>query len=174
MNGLRKSTRARKPVTTIDQNLDDDDDAFMTPKPKKSIERVSKKRPSTDDNDELDLITPKKRAKKKTSTKSTSKTSPYFNTKPTDKKPDSSPIKETKKTRKPRSKNIHTTIDENTKLSNDSTSVTTKQRTSPTDDSDSDDDDDTCWENVPSKPNEEMVIQKVIFRRNCSQRIALL
>lgn len=179
MSDLRKSTRIRKPVTTIDQNLDDDDDhdAFITPKPKKSIERVSKKRPSTDDNDELELITPKKRPRKKT----TAKTSPYFNTKPTEKKTDSPPIKETKKTRKPRSKKINTSIDENTALSNDATSVPTKSKsplnlfsierissleTTASDDSDSDDDDDDGWENVQTKPNEEMAIQKVISGRN--------
>jgi hypothetical protein len=112
MSGLRKSTRIRKPITTIDQNLDDDDDdAFITPKPTKSIQRVSDKRPSTDDYDEQELTTPKKRQKKKPST--TTKTSPYFNT---EKKADS-PIK---KTRKPRGKKVNISIDENT------TSVTSK------------------------------------------------
>jgi hypothetical protein len=126
MSGLRKSTRIRKPITTIDQNLDDDDDdAFITPKPKKSIQRVSDKRPSTDDYDEQELITPKKKQKKKPST--TTKTSPYFNTKSPEKKI-SSTIKETKKPRKPRAKKVKATFDENTTLSNDSTSVTSKRK----------------------------------------------
>jgi hypothetical protein len=128
MSGLRKSTRIRKPITTIDQNLDDDDDddnAFITPKLKKSIDRVSDKRPSTDDYDEQELITPKKRQKKKPST--TTKTSPYFNTKSTEKKTDS-PIKKIKKPRKPRSKKANVDIDENTTLSNDTTSVTSKRK----------------------------------------------
>ena len=190
MSDLRKSTRIRKPVTSIDQNLDDDDDrdAFITPKPKKSIERVSKKRPSTDDNDELELITSKKRPRKKTSTTTTAKTSPYFNTKPTEKKTDSAPIKEAKKTRKLRSKKINTSIDENTTLSNDTTSMTTKSKsigslfsierisslaTTASDDSDSDDDDDG-WENVQTKPNEEIAIQQVISGGNSYRRTALL
>jgi hypothetical protein len=127
MSGLRKSTRIRKPITTIDQNLDDDDDdnAFITPKLKKSIDRVSDKRPSTDDYDEQELITPKKRQKKKPST--TTKISPYFNTKSTEKKTDS-PIKKIKKPRKPRSKKSNVDIDENTTLSNDTTSVTSKRK----------------------------------------------
>lgn len=131
MSGLRKSTRIRKPVTTIDQNLDDEDDhdAFIAPKMKKSIERLSNKRPSTDvDNDESDFITPKKRQRKKPTEKSTAKTSPYFNTKPTEKKSISPPKKETKKTRKPRAKKVNISIDENTTLSNDATSVTTKSK----------------------------------------------
>jgi hypothetical protein len=126
MSGLRKSTRLRKPITTIDQNLDDDDDAFITPKPKKSITRVSNKRPSTEDNDEQEKITPKKRQKQKSST---TKTSPYFNTKSPEKKTNS-PSKETKKIIKPKGKKktekVNISIDENTTLSNDNTSVTTK------------------------------------------------
>ena len=127
MNGLRKSTRIRKPVmTTIDQNLDDevDRDVIVAPKTKKSIERISNKRPSTDDNDELNFITPKKRPRQKSSAKSTTKTSPYFNTKPTENKSTSSPIKETKKARKPRAKKTTTSINENTTLS----AVTTKSK----------------------------------------------
>jgi hypothetical protein len=115
MSGLRKSSRLRKPISTIDQNLEDDeDDAFITPKPKKSIKSQSNKRPSTD-NDEQEMITPKKRQKKKAS-----KTSPYFNTKLPEKKTDSS-IKAAKKPVK--QKKI--SIDENTTLS---TSVTTKSK----------------------------------------------
>ena len=127
MSGLRKSTRIRKPVmTTIDQNLDDevDRDVIVAPKTKKSIERICNKRPSTDDNDELDFITPKKRPRQKSSAKSTTKTSPYFNTKPTENKSNSSPIKETKKARKPRAKKTTTSINENTTLS----AVTTKSK----------------------------------------------
>jgi hypothetical protein len=127
MSGLRKSTRLRKPITTIDQNLDDDDDAFITPKPKKSITRVSNKRPSTEDN-EQEKITPKKRQKQKSST---TKTSPYFNTKSPEKKTNS-PSKETKKIIKPKGKKktekVNISIDENTTLSNDNTSVTTKSK----------------------------------------------
>lgn len=138
MSGLRKSTRLRKPITTIDQNLDDDeDDAFITSKPKKSIQRVSNKRQSitddndeqelitskpkkstqrvsnkrpstTDDNDEQELITPTKRQKKKPST--TTKTSPYFDKKkPVEPKPK-------KKTEK-----INISIDENKILLNNTT-----------------------------------------------------
>ena len=59
MSGLRKSARLRKPITTIDQNLDDDETPIITPTPKQSVRRVSNKRPSTDDNDEQDFITPK-------------------------------------------------------------------------------------------------------------------
>ncbi len=136
MSGLRKSTRIRKPVTTIDQNLNDDDDnddndAFITPKPKKSTTRISNKRPSRDDNDEPELITPPKRQKKKSSRATTTKTSPYFKTNLVEKKTDSS-IKDTKKTVKPKSKKknekINTSVDENTTLSNDATSVTTKSK----------------------------------------------
>jgi len=130
MSGLRKSTRLRKPITSIDQNLDDDDeDTFVTLKSKKSTGRVSNKRPSTDDNAEQEMITPKKRQKKKPST--TTKTSPYFNTKSVEKKADS-PIKKQKKTVKPKDKKknekARISIDENTTLSNDATSVTTKSK----------------------------------------------
>jgi FtsZ-interacting cell division protein ZipA len=132
MSGLRKSTRIRKPITTIDQNLDDDDeDAFITLNPKKSTGRVSNKRPSTDDNAEQEMITPSKRQKKKPSTTTTTKTSPYFNTKSVEKKADS-PIKKQKKTVKPKDKKknekARISIDENTTLSNDATSVTTKSK----------------------------------------------
>jgi hypothetical protein len=129
MSGLRKSTRIRKPITTIDQNLDDDDDAFVTPKPKKSTKRMSNKRSSIDDSDEQEIITPKKRQKKKSSI--TTKTSPYFNTKSVEKKPDP-PIQETKKIVKPKSKKktekAKINVDENIALSNDATSVTTKSK----------------------------------------------
>jgi hypothetical protein len=119
MSGLRKSSRLRKPISTIDQNLEDDeDDAFITPKPKKSIKSQSNKRPSTD-NDEQEMITPKKRQKKKASI-TTTKTSPYFNTK--------SPKKKTIKATKKPVKQKKISIDENTTLSNDATSVATKSK----------------------------------------------
>ena len=126
MSGSRKSTRLRKPITTIDQNLDDEETSTITSKVKTSIRRVSNKRPSTDDNDEQDFITPIKRQKKKAST-NTTKTSPYFNQKLNEKKTDS-PTTEIKKSRKPRGKKAKNSIDENTTLSNDATSVITKSK----------------------------------------------
>ncbi|CAF3607241.1 unnamed protein product [Adineta steineri] len=178
MSGLRKSSRIRKSITTIDQNLeDDDDDAFITTKPRKTITRPSNKRPSTDDNDEHEMITPQKRQRKKKSTTTTTKTSPYFDKKITEKKIDS-PIKETKKPAKPKPKpkkktaKSNVTIDENTTLSNDATSFTTKTTTASDDnnsDSDSDDDDDGGWENVQAKPSEEVTIQKLLKEREEKQ-----
>ena len=62
MNGIRKSSRLRKPITTIDQNLENDDDAFIP----------TKKRPSTDDHDQIESPAP---ARKRVNRR---KTSPYF------------------------------------------------------------------------------------------------
>ncbi|CAF1217870.1 unnamed protein product [Adineta steineri] len=181
MSGLRKSSRIRKSITTIDQNLeDDDDDAFITTKPRKTITRPSNKRPSTDDNDEHEMITPQKRQRKKKPTTTTTKTSPYFDKKITEKKIDS-PIKETKKPAKPKPKpkkktaKSNVTIDENTTLSNDATSFTTKTTTasddnnSDSDSDDDDDDDDGGWENVQAKPSEEVTIQKLLKEREEKQ-----
>lgn len=122
----RKSDRLRKPITTIDQNLDDEDDsndAFVAPKPRKTVSaRTSVKRPSTDDNDEQDMITPKKRQRKKPSTTAT-KTSPYF-----EKKADA-PKPKAKKPAKPKGKKSNVSFDENTTMSTDAASVTTKSKT---------------------------------------------
>jgi hypothetical protein len=80
MISVRKSSRIRKPITKVDQNVNSDDDtdenAFVTLTSRTSQQRASNKRASTDDNDERDTNTPRKRAKRKAPIK----TSPYFNT----------------------------------------------------------------------------------------------
>ena len=178
MSGVRKSSRIRKSITTIDQNLEDDDEEVFVPsKSRPADRRVSNKRPSTDDNDEQqEMITPKKRQKKKAAASTaTTKTSPYFDVKSTQKKV-ASPVKETKKPVKPRAKK-KPSVDENSALSNDATSVTTKGQSNATvtssyrasnvvattaSDKDSDDDsDDGGWEDVQAKPSEEAEIQSV-------------
>ncbi|CAF2461846.1 unnamed protein product [Rotaria sp. Silwood2] len=173
MSGLRKSSRIRKPITTIDQNLEDEEDeqVFITPKSKKITQSIaSTKRSSTDDYDEQETIIPKKRQKKKSST-TTTKTSPYFNKKPTGKK-STAKSKGKNKTEKPNNQSI----DENATLSNNTTNLTTKPTTISDEndtDSDDDDDDDDAWENVHSKPNEEVAIQKLLKEREEKQSIKI-
>ncbi|CAF0830777.1 unnamed protein product [Rotaria sordida] len=176
MSGLRKSSRIRKPITTIDQNLDDEEDeqVFVTPKSKKTTQTIaSTKRSSTDDYDEQETIIPKKRQKKKSSSSSssttTTKTSPYFNKKSTTKKTTTK-----SKDKKKIEKTNNQSIDENATLSNDTTNLTTTTTTTPndennTDSDDDDDDDDDAWENVHSKPNEEVTIQKLLKEREENQ-----
>ncbi|CAF3713054.1 unnamed protein product [Rotaria sordida] len=179
MSGLRKSSRIRKPITTIDQNLDDEEDeqVFVTPKSKKITQTIaSTKRSSTDDYDEQETIIPKKRQKKKSSSSSssttTTKTSPYFNKKSTTKKTTTK-----SKGKKKIEKTNNQSIDENATLSNDTTNLTTTTTTTTpndenntdSDDDDDDDDDDDAWENVHSKPNEEVTIQKLLKEREENQ-----
>ncbi|CAF3715199.1 unnamed protein product [Rotaria sordida] len=177
MSGLRKSSRIRKPITTIDQNLDDEEDeqVFVTPKSKKITQTIaSTKRSSTDDYDEQETIIPKKRQKKKSSSSSstttTTKTSPYFNKKSTTKKTTTK-----SKGKKKIEKTNNQSIDENATLSNDTTNLTTTTTTTTpndennTDSDDDDDDDDDAWENVHSKPNEEVTIQKLLKEREENQ-----
>ncbi|CAF0988388.1 unnamed protein product [Rotaria sordida] len=178
MSGLRKSSRIRKPITTIDQNLDDEEDeqVFVTPKSKKITQTISStKRSSTDDYDEQETIIPKKRQKKKSSSSSstttTTKTSPYFNKKSTTKKTTTK-----SKGKKKIEKTNNQSIDENATLSNDTTNLTTTTTTTTTpndenntDSDDDDDDDDDAWENVHSKPNEEVTIQKLLKEREENQ-----
>ncbi|CAF3755305.1 unnamed protein product [Rotaria magnacalcarata] len=119
MSGLRISSRLRKPITTIDQNLEDDEDIFINPKPKISTRSVtSNKRSSTDDYNEQETVTPKKRQKKKSTT--TTKTSPYFNNKPAEKK---TPKPKVAKKNEPKTKS---TINENATLPKATTSQTVK------------------------------------------------
>ena len=164
-SGARKSTRLRKPITTIDQNLDDDveeEDAFMPPKPKprnSSQRRTSMKRPSTDDNDELELITPKKRTKKKNTTTATAKTSPYFNSKPVEKRA-ASPVPELKKTAK---ENV-------VKKPKAKPKPKPKSESESGSDSDSDDDE-GAWQEVEAKPKEEMVIEKLMKEREEKEKL---
>ncbi|CAF1526142.1 unnamed protein product [Rotaria magnacalcarata] len=160
MSGLRISSRLRKPITTIDQNLEDDEDIFINPKPKISTRSVtSNKRSSTDDYNEQETVTPKKRQKKKSTT--TTKTSPYFNNKPAEKK---TPKPKVAKKNEPKTKS---TINENATLPKATTSQTVKKRAASNEnDTDSDDDDDEDgWENVDAKPSEEVVIQKLLKER---------
>ncbi|CAF1087295.1 unnamed protein product [Rotaria sp. Silwood1] len=161
MSGLRKSSRIRKPITTIDQNLEDEEDeqVFITAKSTQS--RASTKRLSTDDYDEQETITPKKRQKKKSST-TTTKTSPYFKKKSKTKK--TAPKSKSKK--KIETTNNQST-DENTTISTDTTNLPIKTTTASVEnDTDSDDDDDDdAWENIHSKPNEEVAIQKLLKER---------
>ncbi|CAF2045523.1 unnamed protein product [Rotaria magnacalcarata] len=162
MSGLRISSRLRKPITTIDQNLEDDEDIFINPKPKISTRSVtSNKRSSTDDYNEQETVTPKKRQKKKSTT--TTKTSPYFNNKPAEKK---TPKPKVAKKNEPKTKS---TINENATLPKATTSQTVKKRTASnendTDSDDDDDDDEDGWENVDAKPSEEVVIQKLLKER---------
>ncbi|CAF5196267.1 unnamed protein product, partial [Rotaria magnacalcarata] len=156
----RISSRLRKPITTIDQNLEDDEDIFINPKPKISTRSVtSNKRSSTDDYNEQETVTPKKRQKKKSTT--TTKTSPYFNNKPAEKK---TPKPKVAKKNEPKTKS---TINENATLPKATTSQTVKKRAASNEnDTDSDDDDDEDgWENVDAKPSEEVVIQKLLKER---------
>ncbi|CAF0992333.1 unnamed protein product [Adineta ricciae] len=165
MSTLRKSSRLRKPVTTIDQNLDDDDDndfedISMTSKPRKSSARTSVKRPSTDD---PEAATSTKRQKRKTST-TARKTSPYFKPKPAEKTTDTP---KPKAKRKPANNTTNVITDENETVSHQTASVT-KKKTKASDDedgSDDSDDDDDGWEDVQSKPSEEVVIQKLLKER---------
>ncbi|CAM4765480.1 unnamed protein product [Rotaria magnacalcarata] len=160
MSGSRISSRLRKPITTIDQNLEDDEDIFINPKPKISTRSVtSNKRSSTDDYNEQETVTPKKRQKKKSTT--TTKTSPYFNNKPAEKK---TPKPKVAKKNEPKTKS---TINENATLPKATTSQTVKKRAASNEnDTDSDDDDDEDgWENVDAKPSEEVVIQKLLKER---------
>lgn len=129
MSGARRSSRIRKPITTIDQNLDDDDeDVFIPSKERASTQRLSNKRASTDDNGEQEMITPNKKQKKKASATTTTKTSPYFNTKSPEKKT-ASPVVEKKKTQKGKAtkanakekKQSKVSVDENVAVSNRTT-----------------------------------------------------
>lgn len=93
MSNLRRSSRIRKTITTIDQNLDDTE----------KLKQRSKKRSSTEDDEQNDFITPKKRT-------SIKKLSPYFTEKP-------KPVK----TKKPK-KNPATTVTTNMQIDDPSES----------------------------------------------------
>ncbi|CAF0999931.1 unnamed protein product [Rotaria sordida] len=123
MSGLRKSLPIHKPITTIDQNLEDEDDekVFVTSKYRKMTPPiVLTKCPLTDDYDAQETITPKKKQTKEKNHQQLQKTSLYFSKKSTTKKA-------TAKSKGKRLRNTNNlSNDKNATLSNGTYSLTIK------------------------------------------------
>ena len=176
MSSLRKSSRIRKPITTIDQNLEDENQVLIASKPNDTNRRAANMRSSIDDSDEREMLTPRKERKTKASTTAT-KISPYFSAKLAEKKMNShvKDVKITKLKNQKQHEKKNVSIDksppntgkqnENLMSIDSNSKLVTTINNNEESDSEEEDDDDDAWEHVQSRPNEEVAIQRVTNKR---------